>query len=180
MNQRLQRVQELSEVIERRIVVLDGAMGTMIQACRLQEADYRGERFRDWHKELKGANDLLTLTQPAVIATIHRDFLQAGADIIATNTFNSNSISMADYGLEAIVPELNWEAARLARSVADEISAATGQTRFVAGALGPTSRTASLSPDVQDPAYRSVRFDDLVSTYSAATQALIKVASISC
>ena len=174
MNQRLQRVQELSEVIERRIVVLDGAMGTMIQACRLQEADYRGERFRDWHKELKGANDLLTLTQPAVIATIHRDFLQAGADIIATNTFNSNSISMADYGLEAIVPELNWEAARLARSVADEISAATGQTRFVAGALGPTSRTASLSPDVQDPAYRSVRFDDLVSTYSAATQALIE------
>ena len=174
MNQRLQRVQELSDVLERRIVVLDGAMGTMIQARRLREADYRGERFRDWRKELKGANDLLTLTQPAVITTIHRDFLQAGADIIATNTFNSNSISMADYGLEALVPELNREAARLARSVADEISAATGQTRFVAGALGPTSRTASLSPDVQDPAYRSVRFDDLVSTYTAATQALIE------
>ena len=138
------RTAELSDLLTRRILILDGAMGTMIQSYRLQESDYRGERFRDWPSDLKGNNDLLALTQPAIIREIHAAYLDAGADIIETNTFNSTSVSMHDYGMESLVPELNRAAARLAREVADAYST-PDRPRFVAGILGPTNRTASLS-----------------------------------
>ena len=133
-------------------------MGTMIQAFSLDEDDFRGDRFADWHHDLKGNNDLLSLTRPHVIQDIHRQFLDAGADIIETNTFNSNAPSMGDYGMEALVPELNLAAARLARTCADEHAAKTGSPRYVAGVLGPTNRTASISPDVNDPGFRNIRF----------------------
>jgi 5-methyltetrahydrofolate--homocysteine methyltransferase len=162
------------ELLSRRIVILDGAMGTMIQGHRLSEADFRGTRFADWHSDLRGNNDLLSITQPQIIAAIHREYLLAGADVIATNTFNSNAISQADYRMESIVGELNRSAARLAREVADEVGAETGTRRFVAGALGPTSRTASLSPDVNDPGFRNVNFDQLVQSYAKAARALIE------
>ena len=168
------RTAELSQLLARRILILDGAMGTMIQSYRLQESDYRGERFRDWPSDLKGNNDLLVLTQPAIIREIHAAYLDAGADIIETNTFNSTSISMHDYGMESLVPELNREAARLAREVADEFTTRDPtRPRFVAGVLGPTNRTASLSPDVNNPGFRNVTFDELVAAYTEATQALI-------
>jgi 5-methyltetrahydrofolate--homocysteine methyltransferase len=156
-----------------RIVILDGAMGTMIQQHHLTEAQFRGERFADWASDLRGNNDLLSLTQPQIIAAIHREYLLAGADVISTNTFNSNAISQADYRMEALVAELNTAAARVAREVADAVSAETGRPRFVAGALGPTSRTASLSPDVNDPGYRNITFDALVDSYGTAARALI-------
>jgi 5-methyltetrahydrofolate--homocysteine methyltransferase len=168
------RTATFRRLLGERILVLDGAMGTMIQRRRLSEADYRGERFADSSRDLKGANDLLTLTQPAVIADIHREYLEAGADIIETNTFNANAPSLADYGLESLVTEINLEAARLARGVADEVAAATGRPRFVAGALGPTNRTASLSPDVSDPGARNIDFDRLRQTYADATRALVE------
>src|SRR5688572_7778891 len=168
-----QRVAALRELFAQRIVVLDGAMGTMIQKHKLDEAAYRGERYASWHRDLKGCNDLLVLTRSGVIADIHREFIEAGADIVSTNTFNATSIALADYGLESLVAELNQEAARLARSVADEAGARLGRQVFVAGALGPTNRTASISPDVNDPGYRAVNFDDLVATYGEATRALI-------
>ncbi|MGA1461674.1 MAG: methionine synthase [Steroidobacteraceae bacterium] len=168
-----ERTAAFRQALRERILVLDGAMGTMIQRHRLQEADYRGERFADWSRDLKGANDLLTLTRPAVIADIHRQYLEAGADIIETNTFNANEPSLADYGLEALVTELNQSAAVLARQVADEFEAAHGRPCFVAGALGPTNRTASLSPDVNDPGHRNIDFDRLRATYAEATRALI-------
>ncbi|HRZ24888.1 MAG TPA: homocysteine S-methyltransferase family protein, partial [Candidatus Contendobacter sp.] len=151
------RTAELSDLLTRRILILDGAMGTMIQSYRLQEADYRGERFRDWPSDLKGNNDLLALTQPAIIREIHAAYLEAGADIIETNTFNSTSVSMHDYGMESLVPELNRAAARLARAVADDYST-PDRPRFVAGILGPTNRTASLSPDVNNPGFRNIHF----------------------
>src|SRR5580658_2844098 len=160
-------------LLEQRLVLLDGAMGTMIQRHHLSEADFRGPRFADWHSDLKGNNDLLTLTQPKIIAGIHREYLLAGSDVISTNTFNSSSVSQADYRLESLVGELNLEAARLARRVADEVTALDGRQRFVAGALGPTSRTASLSPDVNAPGYRNITFDELVSTYTEAVRALV-------
>jgi 5-methyltetrahydrofolate--homocysteine methyltransferase len=163
----------LLELLARRIVILDGAMGTEIQRHRLAEADFRGERFRDSRIDLRGDNDLLTLTRPELIASIHRDYFEAGADVISTNTFNSNAQSQADYGLEAAVGELNLAAARLARGVADAVTAQTGRQRFVAGALGPTNRTASLSPKVTDPAFRNVSFDELVASYGEAARALI-------
>jgi 5-methyltetrahydrofolate--homocysteine methyltransferase len=162
------------ELLGRRIVILDGAMGTMIQGYRLTEAQFRGTRFADWHSDLRGNNDLLSITQPQIIAAIHREYLLAGADVIATNTFNSNAISQADYRMESLVGELNRSAARLARQVADEVGAETGTRRFVAGALGPTSRTASLSPDVNDPGFRNVNFDQLVQSYAKAARALIE------
>ena len=137
----------LAEIAKRRILVLDGAMGTMIQRHKLGEADYRGTRFADHASDLKGNNDLLSITRPDVIRGIHAEYLAAGADIVETNTFNSTTISQADYGMESLVDELNYSAARIAREVADEVAARTGITRFVAGALGPTNRTASLSPD---------------------------------
>ena len=169
-----QRVRDLRDLFAQRIVVLDGAMGTMIQKHRLDEAAYRGARYAAWPRDLKGCNDLLVLTRPQVIADIHAQFVDAGADILSTNTFNATSIAMADYGLEEVVEELNREAARLARRVADERGAALGRPVFVAGALGPTNRTASISPDVNDPGFRAVSFDDLTAAYSVATRALIE------
>jgi 5-methyltetrahydrofolate--homocysteine methyltransferase len=167
------RIERLKRLLRERIVVLDGAMGTMIQQQRLEERDFRGERFARHGRDLRGNNDILTLTRPEVIAGIHRAYLAAGADIIETNTFNSNSVSQADYGLQALVPELNYKAARLARAAADELAAASGVPRFVAGALGPTTRMSSLSPDVNDPGFRSVSFDALVATYLDAARALV-------
>ena len=170
---RAHRIAALRDLLTTRIVILDGAVGTMIQTHRLDEAGYRGERFRDWKHDLKGNNDLLTLTQPAIIAGIHRAYLEAGADIIETNTFNSSAPSQSDYGLEALVGELNLEAARLAREVADAVAAETGTVRFVAGALGPTNRTASMSPDVNDAAFRNISFEELVATYQEAARSLL-------
>ncbi|MGB1158399.1 MAG: methionine synthase [Porticoccaceae bacterium] len=158
---------------QKRILLLDGAMGTMIQQHSLQEADFRGQRFADWHCDIKGNNDLLSLTQPEIITDIHRAYLQAGADIIETNTFNSTTISQADYGMEEISREINLVSAQLARQAADEYSSAD-RPRFVAGILGPTSRTASLSPDVNDPGARNVTFDELVEAYSESAEALIE------
>jgi 5-methyltetrahydrofolate--homocysteine methyltransferase len=164
----------LAALLERRLVIMDGAMGTMIQRHRLSEESFRGARFADWRTDLRGNNDLLAITQPQLIADIHRAYLDAGADIISTNTFNSTSVSQADYGLQALAPELNLAAARLARQVADEVSAKSGVQRFVVGALGPTSRTASLSPDVNDPGFRNISYDELGAAYSDATRALIQ------
>ncbi|HEY0903097.1 MAG TPA: methionine synthase [Marmoricola sp.] len=163
---------ELTALLEQRIVVIDGAMGTAIQRDRPDEAGYRGERFADWPSDVQGNNDLLTLTQPQIIAAIHREYLEAGADIIETNTFNANAISLADYGMQELDHELNYEAARLARSVADEISTPE-RPRYVAGALGPTTRTASISPDVNDPGARNVSYDELVGAYLVAAGGLV-------
>jgi 5-methyltetrahydrofolate--homocysteine methyltransferase len=168
------RIRELKRLFEERIVILDGAMGTLIQSHRLDEAGYRGERFADWPRDLKGNNDLLVLTQPALVASMHRQYLEAGADIIETNTFNASAPSQADYGTEALVHEINLVAAQIARRTADAVSAETGRPRFVAGALGPTSRTASLSPNVNDPAFRNVTFDELAATYADATRGLLE------
>ena len=164
----------LNEILARRLLILDGAMGTMIQREKLKDADYRGERFKDHPKPLQGNNDLLTLTQPEIILKIHRAYLQAGADIIETNSFNSNSVSQADYGLEGLVRELNFSAAQLAKKAADEFSAMSpDKPRFVAGSIGPTGRTCSLSPDVNDPGFRNISFDELVATYIVAVNALL-------
>ena len=165
--------QAFRALLQERLVFLDGAMGTMIQGHQLGEQHFRGERFATWRTDLRGNNDLLSITQPQIIAAIHRDYLLAGSDVISTNTFNSSPVSQADYGLESFVGELNLAAARLARQAADEVGAETGRRRFVAGALGPTSRTASLSPDVNDPGFRNISFDELVAGYSLATRALI-------
>ncbi len=163
----------LHRLLTERIVILDGAMGTMVQAHRLGEADYRGTRFADSPRDLKGNHDLLTITRPDVIGGIHRQFLEAGADVIETNTFNASAPALADYGLESCVREINLAGARLARSVADEVAQATGQPRFVAGVIGPTNRTASISPDVNDPGLRNISYDELVATYSEAARALL-------
>ena len=168
------RIKTLLASLENRILVLDGAMGTMIQGFGLGEDDYRGARFQDWGSDLKGNNDLLSITRPHVIQDIHRQFLDAGADIIETNTFNANEPSMSDYGMESFVHELNLSAARLARECADAHAARIGSPRFVAGVLGPTNRTASISPDVNDPGYRNIRFAQLVATYEDAAAALIE------
>jgi 5-methyltetrahydrofolate--homocysteine methyltransferase len=160
-------------LLQQRLVILDGAMGTMIQRHRLSEEQFRGERFAKWPSDVRGNNDLLVLTQPQLIADIHREYLAAGSDVISTNTFNSTAVSQADYGMQALVGELNLEAARLARQVADDVSAKTGVLRLVAGALGPTNRTASLSPDVNDPGFRNISFDELVAAYSEVARALI-------
>ena len=169
------RTSELSSLLQQRLLVLDGAMGTMIQRHGLQEADYRGERFADHPHDLKGNNDLLVLTRPDIIGGIHREYLAAGADILETCTFNSTAVSQADYNLSELVYELNFEGARLARQLCDEFTAATpGKPRFVAGVLGPTSRTASISPDVNDPGYRNVTFDELVANYVEAITGLVE------
>ena len=169
------RTSELQSLLQQRLLVLDGAMGTMIQRHGLQEADYRGARFADHPHDLKGNNDLLVLTRPDIIGGIHRAYLEAGADILETCTFNSTAVSQADYKLEAIVYELNKEGAALARRLCDEFTAANpDKPRFVAGVLGPTSRTASISPDVNDPGYRNVTFDELVAIYFEATTGLVE------
>ena len=165
-------MKKFEDLLKERILILDGAMGTMIQRYKLDEAAYRGERFQDWPCDLKGNNDLLSLTQPKIIGDIHRAYLEAGADIVETNTFNSTAISMADYQQQELVYELNFESARLARAACDEY-ATPDKPRFVAGVLGPTNRTASLSPDVNNPGFRNVSFDELRDTYYEATKALI-------
>ncbi|WP_240183486.1 methionine synthase [Arenimonas caeni] len=169
------RAGRLLQALGERILVLDGAMGTMIQRHGLAEADYRGQRFADSPRDLKGNNDLLTLTRPDLIGGIHAGYFAAGADIVETNTFNSTAVSQADYGLEALVPELNREAARLARACADAAEAADpSRPRFVAGVLGPTSRTASISPKVEDAGFRNIHFDQLVADYGQAARALVE------
>src|SRR5258707_2474567 len=169
-----QRNQLLTSLLRERILVLDGAMGTMIQGHGLETGHYHGERFHEHGSDQKGNNDLLTLTQPQIIRGIHTAYLEAGADIVESNTFNSNAISMADYGMTELVYELNSAGALLARSATDEFSSRTpGQPRFVAGVLGPTSRTASISPDVNDPGFRNVSFDELVACYIDCVRGLV-------
>lgn len=168
------RTEELTTLLDQRILILDGAMGTMIQRHKLAEADYRGEAFKDWPSDLKGNNDLLALTRPELIRGIHAQYLDAGADIIETNSFNGNRLSQADYGLQEHTTEIVTAAARLARAVADEFTAKDpAKPRFVAGVLGPTSKTASISPDVNDPGARATSFDELVEVYAEATRALL-------
>ncbi|MCB1051261.1 MAG: methionine synthase [Acidobacteria bacterium] len=169
----MHRIDLLKAAFSERILVLDGAMGTMIQSYQLTESDYRGTRFAEWPQPLKGNNDLLSLTQPHIIEEIHRAYLEAGADLVETNTFNSTAISQADYGMGDLVYELNKAGATLARQAADQVEAATGKPRWVIGILGPTNRTASLSPDVQDPGYRNVDFDSLCADYQTATRGLL-------
>ncbi len=165
----------LEQQINNRILILDGAMGTMIQAYKLEEQDYRGEQFADWHLDVKGNNDMLVLSQPDIIKAIHGEYLAAGADIIETNTFNATTIAMADYDMESYSAQINLVAAKLAREVADEYTATNpDKPRFVAGVLGPTNRTCSISPDVNDPAYRNITFDQLVEAYKESTHALIE------
>jgi len=158
---------------EKRILLMDGAMGTMVQDLKLDEAGFRGTRFADWHRELRGNNDLLSLTRPDAVRDIHIAYLEAGADLVETNTFSSTRIAQADYGMEDLAFELNRESARLAREACDRVAAADGRRRFVAGALGPTNRTASISPDVNDPGYRAVTFDQLAEAYGEAARGLI-------
>lgn len=166
---------QLEQELKKRILVLDGAMGTMIQQHKLTEEQFRGERFADWPSDLKGNNDLLVLTQPEIIREIHSQYFEAGADIVETNTFNSTSIAMADYKMEAISAEINEVAARIARECADEWTRRTPEKpRYVAGVLGPTNRTASISPDVNDPAFRNITFDQLVEAYRESTRSLVK------
>ncbi|MDZ4816090.1 MAG: methionine synthase [Verrucomicrobiota bacterium] len=167
-------MKDLAELLKERIVIIDGAMGTMVQTYKLEEADYRGERFKDWHLDVKGNNDLLSLTQPQIIEEIHRQYLEAGADIIETNTFNAQKISLADYGMEKYAHELNISSAKVAKEATRKVMAANpGRTCYVAGTLGPTNRTASISPDVNNPAYRAVSFDQLVEAYYEQIDGLI-------
>lgn len=166
---------EIKRLIKERILVLDGAMGTMIQRYDLNEADYRGDRFANHTCDVKGNNDLLSITRPEIIKEIHKQYFDAGADIVETNTFSGTTIAMADYEMEDLVYELNYESARIAKEVADEFTAnEPNKPRYVAGAMGPTNRTASISPDVNDPAYRAVSFDDLRRAYKQQAIALIE------
>ena len=166
--------QIISEILKERILVLDGAMGTMIQRYKFSEEDYRGERFKDYSHLLQGNNDLLSLTQPKAIYDIHESYLNVGVDIIETNTFSSTSIAMADYHMEDLIYELNFESAKIASNVSKKFTELNPQKpRFVAGSIGPTNKTASLSPDVNDPGYRAVTFDELVQSYSEQIKALI-------
>ncbi|WP_439542674.1 homocysteine S-methyltransferase family protein [Hyphomicrobium sp.] len=170
---------DISQVLDRaaseRILIIDGAMGTMIQRHNLDEAGYRGQRFADWPRDVKGNNDLLVLTQPAIIQDIHEQYLEAGADIVETNTFNAQRISMADYGMEDLSYEINVAAAKLARAACDKYTSLTpNKPRFVAGAVGPTNRTASISPDVNNPGFRNVSFDELRDAYKEQVRALIE------
>ncbi len=173
MNDFKKRNDLLKKSLKERILVMDGAMGTMIQNHRLSEEEFRGEKFKNWTQDIKGNNDILSITQPDIIRDIHKEYLEAGADIIETNSFNATCISQADYGMEEVIYDLNFACARLAREACDEYSLKTPlKPRFVMGVLGPTSRTASLSPDVDNPAFRNVSFDELVQTYKPAVRAL--------
>lgn len=164
----------IQEAIKKRILILDGAMGTMLQRYNFSEEDFRGEQFKDFPHSLKGNNDLLSITQPHAIKAVHAAYFEAGADIVETNTFSGTTIGMADYHLEDIVYELNFESAKIAREVADEFIAKNpDKPRFVAGAIGPTNRTASMSPDVNDPGFRAVTFDDLRIAYKQQVEALL-------
>src|SRR5471032_349748 len=164
----------IRQELQKRILIIDGAMGTMIQRYQLTEQDFRGERFKDHPSDLQGNNDLLNLTRPDVIKAIHAEYLDAGADIIESNTFSTQVISLADYHMEDLAYEMSYEGARIAREVVDEYNKKTpGKPRFVAGAVGPTNRTASLSPDVNDPGYRAVTFDDLAEAYYDQVRGLV-------
>jgi 5-methyltetrahydrofolate--homocysteine methyltransferase len=163
----------LQKIARERVLILDGAMGSMLQEYRLDEAGYRGARFADWGQPLKGNNDLLNLTQPQIVEEIHAKYFAAGADIVETNTFNAQTVSMADYGMESLVRELNLAGAQLARKAADAYST-PDKPRFVAGAIGPTNRTLSLSPDVNRPAFRAITFDELATAYQEQAEALIE------
>ena len=168
------RARELESLLQSRILILDGAMGTMIQGFRLSEEDFRGDRYADHPQALQGFNDLLCITKPEVVESIHRDYLEAGADIIETNTFNGTGVAMSEYGLTELAFELNETAAKVARKAADDITAKNpDQPRFVAGSIGPTNKTTSLSPDVNDPAFRAVTFDDLRETYREQAHGLL-------
>ena len=169
----IESINTLSDILSERIVILDGAMGTMIQQHKLEESDYRGERFADWESDLKGNNDLLGITQPEIIKSIHRKYFEAGADIIETNTFNSTSIALADYGMESLAYELSLTNAKLAKSAAEAVMINSDRKCFVAGALGPTNRTASISPDVNNPAFRAVTYDQLVESYYEQAKGLV-------
>ncbi len=164
----------ISESLQERILIIDGAMGTMIQRHKLQEADYRGERFKDWHKDVKGNNDLLSITQPDIIIGIHKQYLDAGADIIETNTFSSTTIAQADYDMQELAYELNIVAAKCARAAVDAyLSTHPGETKYVAGAIGPLNKTLSLSPDVNNPGYRAVTFDEVATAYTEQIKGLV-------
>ncbi len=170
----MKNTKQLNDALEHWILILDGAMGTMIQKYNLTEEDYRGEQFRDWAYPVKGNNDMLSITKPSVIDEIHRQYLEAGADIIETNTFSSTTIAMADYHMEDFVYQLNYESAKLARKACDDYTAKTpDKPRFVAGSIGPTNKTASLSPDVNDPGYRAITFDELRNAYKQQAEALL-------
>jgi len=164
---------QIQKIARERILILDGAMGSMLQDYRLDEAGYRGARFADWAHPLKGNNDLLNLSQPQIVEEIHSKYFAAGADMVETNTFNAQTVSMADYGMESLVRELNLAGARLARKAADAYTT-PDKPRFVAGAIGPTNRTLSLSPDVNRPGYRAISFDELATAYQEQTEALIE------
>lgn len=168
------KMKNIKDILKERILVLDGAMGTMLQRHKFTEEDFRGERFKDWKHPLQGNNDLLSLTQPEAIADVHRQYFAAGADIVETNTFSGTTIAMADYFMEDLVYELNYESARIAKQVADEFTAKEpNKPRFVAGSIGPTNKTASMSPDVNDPGFRAVSFDELRIAYKQQVEALI-------
>ncbi|OBX25218.1 homocysteine S-methyltransferase family protein [Gelidibacter algens] len=165
---------DIKKALQHRILVLDGAMGTMLQRYNFSEEDFRGDRFKDYPTSLKGNNDLLSLTQPKAIADVHRKYFEAGADIVETNTFSGTSIAMADYNMESLVYELNFESAKIAKQVADEFTTANPEKpRFVAGSIGPTNKTASLSPDVNRPEFRAITFDELRIAYKQQVEALI-------
>ncbi|PHN91987.1 5-methyltetrahydrofolate--homocysteine methyltransferase [Maribacter sp. 6B07] len=167
-------MKDIKEILKERILILDGAMGTMLQRYKFTEEDFRGERFKDWEHPLQGNNDLLSLTQPDAIADVHRQYFNAGADIVETNTFSGTTIAMADYFMEDLVYELNYESARIAKMVADEFTAKEpNKPRFVAGSIGPTNKTASMSPDVNDPGYRAISFDELRIAYKQQVEALL-------
>lgn len=165
---------KIEEILKERILVLDGAMGTMLQRYRFTEEDFRGDRFKDWPNPLQGNNDLLSLTQPKAIADVHRKYFEAGADIVETNTFSGTSIAMADYGMEDLVYELNYESAKIAKKVANEFTKTQpDKPRFVAGSIGPTNKTASMSPDVNDPGFRAISFEELRIAYKEQVEALL-------
>ncbi|MCK5440763.1 MAG: homocysteine S-methyltransferase family protein [Maribacter sp.] len=167
-------MKDINQILQDRVLILDGAMGTMLQRYKFTEEDFRGERFKEWSHPLQGNNDLLSLTQPEAIAIIHSKFFEAGADIIETNTFSSTTIAMADYHMEDLVYELNYESAKIAKKVADEFTARNPEKpRFVAGSIGPTNKTASMSPDVNDPGFRAVSFDELRIAYKLQVEALL-------
>lgn len=163
---------DIRELLKQRILIIDGAMGTMIQRYKLTEEDYRGERFKDWASDIKGNNDLLCLTQPHIIREIHGHYLEAGADIIETNTFNAQKISLADYGMESLAYEINFEAAKIAKEACALVG--SGEQKFVAGAIGPMNKTLSLSPDVNNPGYRALTFDEAVDAYYEQVQGLVE------
>ncbi len=167
-------MKKIQDILKQRILIIDGAMGTMIQRYKLEETDYRGERFKDWHKDVKGNNDLLSITRPDIIEEIHRQYLEAGADIIETNTFSGTSIAQADYDMQSLAYELNLASAKCARNAADKYTAKNpGKQRFVAGAIGPLNKTLSLSPDVNNPGFRAVTFDEVAEAYTEQIKGLV-------